>query len=298
MLFTANLLLTCSLLWTPPVRDMPPAILAIMGAQRSSLANGQLHECGISRTKRCAHARGSLCGSGLKMIVKGEDDGSWKDMAKRQRKQLKDSGLWESMRLLDWDIEDCENDFELVVRATKEMEWIVETDFDAPIRPGVGLASKIDMARTANGEPLPPDLVRRMKEICKTRNDLVHQRTVNTISDRMEFLRKWRDVLAELSLERGRANDAKNLAGFSRVLPRQPGDTFVRTELEDTPFKRMLDGTGNQTEFYSWLFGVDQLMAGIDQPSEDIQEKENEVPKKQRRRRRRGRRRPPTSSSS
>ena len=41
--------------------------------------------------------------------------------------------MFESMKLLDSDeIEDVENQYELVVKMTKELEWLLEQDFDGP----------------------------------------------------------------------------------------------------------------------------------------------------------------------
>ena len=104
------------------------------------------------------------------------------------------------------------------------------------------------------------------------------------------LLGDWREVLAELRLERGRVMHARQLAGFSKVLPRRPGDDFIRTELEDTPWKRMLMGKGNTTELLSYLFDIDEPAK---QDTEAVKKENIKV-----RRRRRSRQRRPTTDRS
>ena len=54
------------------------------------------------------------------------------------------------------------NDFELVIRATKELEWILETQFGAPDGKTVGLHDKISAARIpGSGQPLPEAVTRK-----------------------------------------------------------------------------------------------------------------------------------------
>ena len=60
-----------------------------------------------------------------------------------------------------------DNDFELVVRSTKELEWLLVTHFHAPdgSRDNTcGLHEKITAA-THQGRPLSDDLKRRMRKI-------------------------------------------------------------------------------------------------------------------------------------
>lgn len=56
-------------------------------------------------------------------------------------------------------IVDIKNDFELVVRASKELEHLLETHFQAPSGKMVGLHEKIGAARTRSGEPLTENAV-------------------------------------------------------------------------------------------------------------------------------------------
>jgi hypothetical protein len=155
-----------------------------------------------------------------------EEYGPWKEQRLRSRQEMKQHapGLFESMGLLDSDeIEDCDNEYELVVRAAKELEWLLEHDFGARSS-RAGLVGKAKAARTANDEPLPPQLISNIKRIADFRNAFIHRRNVDAIPDLQAFLGDWREVLAELSLERARVKACKTM----KVFPRRPGDTHVR----------------------------------------------------------------------
>ena len=87
------------------------------------------------------------------------------------------------------------NDFELVIRATKELEWILETQFGAPNGKTVGLHDKISAARIPGSEqPLPEAVTRKMRKLVTIRNSLVHDREVNSIADRSGFVKDWQEV--------------------------------------------------------------------------------------------------------
>jgi hypothetical protein len=148
----------------------------------------------------------------------------WKEKRKLWDQELKAARLWGAV---DHRIADSENDFELVVRVSKELEWLLVRDFGAPSDANTGVQEKILAARTANGDPLPPDLIKTMRRLVRVRNSLVHNREVYSIPDRQAFVRAWRYVLSELVLERSRIRTSK--MGIIKVLPRQPGDDFVRT---------------------------------------------------------------------
>lgn len=92
----------------------------------------------------------------------------------------------------------CKNDFELVVRATKEMEWLLETHFGSPREKTIGIHEKITQARTPTREPLPEDIKRRMRKLVTIRNSLVHDRDVNSIPDRQAFASDYEHVEQEL----------------------------------------------------------------------------------------------------
>ena len=90
------------------------------------------------------------------------------------------------------------NDFELVIRATKELEWLLETHFSAPTGKTHGLHDKISAARTTDGHPLSENLKRRMRYLVTIRNSLVHDREVNAIPDRPSFIKSFDEVEIEL----------------------------------------------------------------------------------------------------
>lgn len=92
------------------------------------------------------------------------------------------------------------NDFELIIRATKELEWLLETHFQAPSGKDVGLHEKITQARDPrDGSPLRDPLKKRMRYLVTIRNALVHDRNVNAIPDRPSFVQAWNEVENELN---------------------------------------------------------------------------------------------------
>ena len=115
------------------------------------------------------------------------------------------------------------NDYELVCRATKEIEWILESEFGAPSGKHVGLHAKISAARTRGGQPLSPVLVSKLRRLATVRNSLVHDRKVNLISDRAAFVRDYEAVEASLLKLRGgrrgvRAGDAiGSVIGYNAI---------------------------------------------------------------------------------
>ena len=94
-------------------------------------------------------------------------------------------------------ISQCKNDFELVVRATKELEFLLETHFGAPSGKEHGLHDKITAARH-DGRPLPDTLQRQMRKLVTIRNKLVHDRDFNAIPERSEFAASFDSVEKEL----------------------------------------------------------------------------------------------------
>ncbi|KAG8459392.1 hypothetical protein KFE25_013028 [Diacronema lutheri] len=89
------------------------------------------------------------------------------------------------------------NDFELIIRASKDLEHMFETTFGLPDIKDSGLHDKISAARV-NDQPLPPDLVRRLRKIVTIRNKLVHDHDFNAIPDRATFIKEYDDAMAEL----------------------------------------------------------------------------------------------------
>ena len=92
-----------------------------------------------------------------------------------------------------------QNDFELVIRTTKEMEYLLETHFGVPAgKKSGGLHDKITAARIPRtGKPLPRNCIRKMRKLVTIRNALVHDQHVNSI-DSDEFAIGWQEVEREL----------------------------------------------------------------------------------------------------
>eukprot|EP00980_Cylindrotheca_fusiformis_P011216 scaffold2574_cov98-Cylindrotheca_fusiformis.AAC.6 len=88
------------------------------------------------------------------------------------------------------------NDFELVIRATKDLEYLLETQFDAPSGKTVGLHDKISHAEQTAG--LSNDTVRKMRKLVTIRNKLVHEHDFNALENRKEFARSYDGVEKEL----------------------------------------------------------------------------------------------------
>ena len=103
-----------------------------------------------------------------------------------------------------------DNDFELVVRSTKELEWLLVTHFHAPdgSRDNTcGLHEKITAA-THQGRPLSDDLKRRMRKIVSIRNKLVHDRNYNALESRAGYARDYQQIKQELMRMAGPAPQA------------------------------------------------------------------------------------------
>ncbi|OQR83853.1 hypothetical protein ACHHYP_14186 [Achlya hypogyna] len=83
------------------------------------------------------------------------------------------------------------NDYELVIKCSKELEYILEADFGAT---GRGLHEKIS---SANGD-FSPQLVRQMRYLATIRNKLIHERGFDAIPDRSDFIAKFEQSAAEL----------------------------------------------------------------------------------------------------
>ncbi|KAJ1638070.1 hypothetical protein T492DRAFT_241339 [Pavlovales sp. CCMP2436] len=92
------------------------------------------------------------------------------------------------------------NDFELIVRATKGLEEILEKSFGAPDGKDKGMHDKITDARLPypSGQPLPAELVRKLRKLVTIRNKLVHDKDFNAIPDRPAFVQEFDEVDAEL----------------------------------------------------------------------------------------------------
>eukprot|EP00242_Pyramimonas_sp_CCMP2087_P011256 CAMPEP_0198212474 /NCGR_PEP_ID=MMETSP1445-20131203/26220_1 /TAXON_ID=36898 /ORGANISM="Pyramimonas sp., Strain CCMP2087" /LENGTH=116 /DNA_ID=CAMNT_0043886927 /DNA_START=255 /DNA_END=606 /DNA_ORIENTATION=+ len=82
------------------------------------------------------------------------------------------------------------NDFELVIRAAKELEWILDTHFHAQ---GRGLHEKVSSV-----PDLPPSLVKEMRYLATIRNKLIHEKEFNAIPDRAQYIKTFEASAEEL----------------------------------------------------------------------------------------------------
>ncbi|RHZ38268.1 hypothetical protein DYB26_003750 [Aphanomyces astaci] len=89
------------------------------------------------------------------------------------------------------------NDYELVIKCAKELEYILEAEFGAT---GKGLHEKIS---AVNGQ-LPPQLVKQMRFLATIRNKLIHERGFDRIPDRDHFILQFEAAAGNLN-ERVRA---------------------------------------------------------------------------------------------
>lgn len=67
------------------------------------------------------------------------------------------------------------NDFELVIRSTKDLEYLLENEFGAPCGKTVGLHDKITAAQQSHG--LSNTTVKKLRYLVTIRNKLVHDLT-------------------------------------------------------------------------------------------------------------------------
>ena len=88
------------------------------------------------------------------------------------------------------------NDFELVIRATKDLEYLLETQFNVPSGKNVGLHDKISAAQASHN--LSPDTVKKLRYLVTIRNKMVHDHDFNALPDRKYFAKSYDSVEREL----------------------------------------------------------------------------------------------------
>ena len=89
-----------------------------------------------------------------------------------------------------------QNDFELVIRATKDLEHLLETGFGAPNGMKDGLHDKISHVQKHHG--LSQATVKKMRYLVTLRNKLVHDKSFNALPDRQGFASSFESVEKEL----------------------------------------------------------------------------------------------------
>ena len=93
------------------------------------------------------------------------------------------------------------NDFELVIRATKDLEYLLESEFDALNGKNVGLHDKITAVQNSHG--LSTDTVKKLRYLVTIRNKLVHDHNFNALPDRVHFAKSYESVEKELKAKLG-----------------------------------------------------------------------------------------------
>ena len=88
------------------------------------------------------------------------------------------------------------NDYELVIRSTKDLEHLLETGFNAPSGKNIGLHDKITAAQNSHG--LSHDTVKKLRYLVTIRNKLVHDHNFNSLPDREHFAKSYDSVEKEL----------------------------------------------------------------------------------------------------
>ena len=84
------------------------------------------------------------------------------------------------------------NDYELVIKSSKELEYYLELEFKAS---GKGLHEKISSVESA----LPSHIVKKMRFLATVRNKLIHERGFDAIPDRDKFISAFEASKLELA---------------------------------------------------------------------------------------------------
>ena len=98
------------------------------------------------------------------------------------------------------------NDYELVIKTSKELEYFLELEFKAQ---GKGLHEKIN---SLNNDCLPLALVKKMRYLATIRNKLIHERGFDSIPDRKVFISNFetsKEQLAKIIADRQKVKGTK-----------------------------------------------------------------------------------------
>jgi hypothetical protein len=106
------------------------------------------------------------------------------------------------------------NDFELVIRVSKELEHILTTHCNAQ---GKGLHEYTSSA-LINQKPLPPDVVKQLRYLATLRNKLIHEKDFNSIPDRDSFILAFQQTEQELSKLIADANSKAGGGGSACII--------------------------------------------------------------------------------
>lgn len=84
------------------------------------------------------------------------------------------------------------NDYELVIKTSKEIEYILGAEFHAT---GKGLHEKV----TSVSSQLTPKLCKRLRFLATIRNRLIHERGFDSIPDRGNFIAAYEESKLEIA---------------------------------------------------------------------------------------------------
>mmetsp|Transcript_32252 Transcript_32252/g.67240 ORF Transcript_32252/g.67240 Transcript_32252/m.67240 type:complete len:136 (+) Transcript_32252:100-507(+) len=110
------------------------------------------------------------------------------------------------------EIQSISNDYELVIKASKELEYILESEFQSS---GRGLHEKITAAQQQHLQQ-HPQVIKDMRFLATIRNKLIHERGFDVIPNRKAFIttfQKSATVLTEIVMEQKRAKAGDAVGG-------------------------------------------------------------------------------------
>ncbi|RLN58806.1 hypothetical protein BBJ28_00004418 [Nothophytophthora sp. Chile5] len=107
-----------------------------------------------------------------------------------------------------------ENDYQLAIETSKELEYVLEKEFGAF---GGGLHEKVSSVESA----LPVPTMRSIRYIATLRNKLIHDREMRALPDRKQFIKKFDDSMEELRvlIDKKRLDAAGPAAGSADGAP-------------------------------------------------------------------------------
>ncbi|OWZ08164.1 hypothetical protein PHMEG_00019340 [Phytophthora megakarya] len=85
------------------------------------------------------------------------------------------------------------NDYQVAIETSKELEYLLETEFSAH---GQGLHEKVSSVESA----IPVPTVRSIRYVATLRNRLIHDRDMRALPDRLMFIKKFDDAMVELNI--------------------------------------------------------------------------------------------------
>lgn len=86
-----------------------------------------------------------------------------------------------------------ENDYQLAIETSKELEYLLEKEFNAH---GQGLHEKVSSVERS----IPVPTVRSIRYVATLRNRLIHDRDMRALPDRQQFIKKFDDAMVELNV--------------------------------------------------------------------------------------------------